>query len=72
MASRHDSDRGVSDDVEVQSHRSKRLATDVQSVEVCNVVADDFTEEENRVLVRRMDWHVSAETSLHASQAHLY
>lgn len=59
MGSDNDSSVAISDSSGVHTYHSKGLAPpSVHSGEVDDVPAAAYTEEENRLLVRKLDWHV--------------
>lgn len=61
MGSRADSDVAISKDVEVHIGH-KRAGVDspssIQSGELSDAPHENYTEEESRLLVRKLDWHV--------------
>lgn len=60
MAASHESYVDVSDGTDAKIDRTKgRTQSIVESVNNGEVCSDGYTQEENRLLVRKLDWHVS-------------
>lgn len=59
MGSGSDGDVAVSGDVEVHlAHNKVDAPSSIHSVEMIEASAADYTQEESRLLVRKLDWHV--------------
>lgn len=60
MSTGHGSEVGIADDMDTKSDPVKGQAQSIiGSVDEGDVLQTDYTEQENKLLVRKLDWHVS-------------
>lgn len=60
MESLNHSNTAVSGDVEVHfDHKNDHLSSSIRSANTSDLPSGVYTEEENRAIVRKLDWHAS-------------